>query len=106
MTSRVQVVIDPLTIVTDDGKASDELGKALAQMLQSDLESRASERQNADEKLALVSLSNKRNIIRLTDSCPLRIKSSVHGATGLHMLSANRGEASPSVFNIQTDQTS
>ena len=54
------VVIDPLTVVTDDGKASDELGKALAQMLQSDLESRASEFQNAEKDLALTSSPNSR----------------------------------------------
>jgi Papain family cysteine protease len=57
-----QVVIDPLTIVTDDGKGSDELGKALAQMLQLDLESRASEFQNANLELALTSPTNPRTV--------------------------------------------
>ena len=60
ITGRGQVVIDPLTVVTDDGKGSDELGKALAQMLQSDLESRASEFQNAEKDLALTSSPNPR----------------------------------------------
>jgi hypothetical protein len=48
-----RVVIDPLTVITDDGKGSDELGRTLAQMLQADLESRASEFQNAQQELAL-----------------------------------------------------
>jgi hypothetical protein len=60
ITGTGQVVIDPLTVVTDDGKGSAELGKALAQMLQSDLESRASELQNADKELALISPTNPR----------------------------------------------
>ena len=60
ITGTGQVVIDPLTVVTDDGKGSDELGKALAQMLQSDLESRASEFQNADKELALIPPPNPR----------------------------------------------
>jgi hypothetical protein len=60
ITGTGRVVIDPLTVVTDDGKGSDELGKALAQMLQSDLESRASEFQNAKNELALTSSANSR----------------------------------------------
>jgi hypothetical protein len=58
MTGTGRVVIDPLTVITDDGKGSDELGSALAQMLQADLESRASEFQNAQQELALTSLPN------------------------------------------------
>lgn len=53
-----RVVIDPLTVIADDGKGSDELGRALAQMLQADLESRASEFQNAQQELALTSSPN------------------------------------------------
>jgi hypothetical protein len=58
ITGTGRVVIDPVTVVTDDGKASDELGKALAQMLQADLESRASEFENAQEELTLTSVPN------------------------------------------------
>src|SRR5947209_19388491 len=58
ITGTGRVVIDPLTIVTDDGKSSEELGKALAQMLQADLESRASEFQNAQQELSLSSSQN------------------------------------------------
>jgi hypothetical protein len=61
ITGTGQVVIDPLTIVTDDGKGSDELGRALAQMLQADLESRASEFQNAQLELSLTSSSTPKS---------------------------------------------
>ena len=58
ITGTGRVVIDPVTVVTDDGKGSDELGKALAQMLQADLESRASEFQNAQKELTLTPAPN------------------------------------------------
>lgn len=58
ITGTGRVVIDPVTVITDDGKGSDELGRALAQMLQADLESRASEFQNAQQELALTSSPN------------------------------------------------
>jgi len=58
ITGTGRVVIDPLTVVTDDEKGSDDLGKALAQMLQSDLESRASEFENAQYELSLASPPN------------------------------------------------
>lgn len=58
ITGTGRVVIDPLTVITDDGKGSNELGIALAQMLQADLESRASEFQNAQQELALTSSPN------------------------------------------------
>lgn len=60
ITGTGRVVIDPLTVVSDDGKSSAGLGTALAQMLQSDLESRASEFQNAQKELALTSSPNSR----------------------------------------------
>jgi hypothetical protein len=44
ITGTSRVVIDPLTVVTDEGKGSDELGMTLAQMLQADLESRTRSR--------------------------------------------------------------
>jgi len=76
ITGRGHVVIDPVTVVTDDGKGSDELGKALAQMLQADLESRASEFQNAQRELALTSAPNT----QITEpSSPLRQASEVVG---------------------------
>jgi hypothetical protein len=58
ITGSGRVVIDPLTVITDNGKGSDELGSALAQMLQADLESRASEFQNVQQELALTSPPN------------------------------------------------
>jgi hypothetical protein len=61
ITGTGRVVIDPLTVVTDDGKgSSDALGKTLAQMLQSDLESRVSEFQNAEKELALTTSAGPR----------------------------------------------
>lgn len=42
-----QIVIDPLTVIDNGGKANDELGKALAQMLQARLQSLAHELQDA-----------------------------------------------------------
>jgi hypothetical protein len=53
ITGTGRVVIDPLTVISDDGKSGDELGTALAQMLQADLESHASEFQNAQYELAM-----------------------------------------------------
>lgn len=58
ITGTGRVVIDPLSVITDNGKGSEELGMALAQMLQADLESRASEFQNAQQELALTSSPN------------------------------------------------
>lgn len=43
ITGTGQLVIDPITVVGDDEKGGDELGKALAQMLQARLESIANE---------------------------------------------------------------
>ncbi|HET9342908.1 MAG TPA: C1 family peptidase [Candidatus Eremiobacteraceae bacterium] len=53
ITGSGQVIIDPLSVVNDEGTRNDTLGTALAQMLQSDLESRASEFQAAQKELAL-----------------------------------------------------
>jgi hypothetical protein len=58
ITGTGHVVIDPLSVITDDGKGNDGLGTALAQMLQADLESRASEFQKAQQELALTSSPN------------------------------------------------
>jgi hypothetical protein len=58
ITGTGRVVIDPLSVITDNGRGSEELGMALAQMLQADLESRASEFQNAQQELALTSSPN------------------------------------------------
>jgi|SRR5579875_1024346 len=74
-----QVVIDPVTVVTDDGKGSDQLGKALAQILQADLESRVADFQNAQKELALTSLPNKpgkdvvANVRGWTPNVPLKL---------------------------------
>jgi hypothetical protein len=46
-----QVVIDPLTVVNGEGKGDDELGKAMAQMLQARLGSLASDLRNAQAGL-------------------------------------------------------
>jgi hypothetical protein len=72
ITGTGRVVIDPLTVVTDDGKGNEDLGKALAQMLQSDLESRASEFQNAQYELALISSPSS----QATGSSPPRLQGS------------------------------
>jgi hypothetical protein len=75
-------VIDPLTIVTDDGKGSDELGRALAQMLQADLESRASEFQNAQQELSLTSSPNaKTGQESPPNTKPVEVISNVRGWT-------------------------
>jgi C1A family cysteine protease len=58
ITGTGRVVIDPLMVITDNGQGSDNLGSALAQMLQADLESRASEFQNAQQELTLTSPPN------------------------------------------------
>jgi hypothetical protein len=47
-----QVVIDPLTVVDDGGKANEEVGQALALMLQSRLESLANDLRDAQAGLA------------------------------------------------------
>jgi hypothetical protein len=57
-----RVVIAPLTVVTDDAKGDDALGTALAEMLQSDLESRVSEFENAENELSLTSAPDSRVI--------------------------------------------
>jgi len=82
ITGTGQVVIDPLTIVTDDGKGSDELGRALAQMLQADLESRASEFQNAQQELSLTSSPNpKAGQESSLDTKPVELMGNVRGWT-------------------------
>jgi hypothetical protein len=42
-----QIVIDPLTVIDNGGKTNDELGKALAQMLQARLQSLVRELRDA-----------------------------------------------------------
>ena len=82
ITGTGQVVIDPLTIVTDDGKGSDELGRALAQMLQADLESRASEFQNAQQELSLTSSPSPRAGQETSpDAKPVEVMGNVRGWT-------------------------
>src|SRR5262249_9095037 len=44
-----QVVIDPMTVIDNDGKGTEELGKALAQMLQARIQSLVRELQDAQE---------------------------------------------------------
>jgi hypothetical protein len=82
ITGTGRVVIDPLTVITDDGKRSDELGTALAQMLQADLESRASEFQNAQQELALTSSPNPQGTGATSpDTRPIEVVGNVRGWT-------------------------
>jgi hypothetical protein len=82
VTGTGRVVIDPLTVITDDGKGSDELGRALAQMLQADLESRASEFQNAQQELALTSSPNFQTTgASSPDTRPIEVVGNVRGWT-------------------------
>lgn len=82
ITGTGRVVIDPLTIVTDQGKGSDEVGKALAQMLQADLESRVSEFQNAQQELSLTSSPNpKAGDDSLPEAKPVELLGNVRGWT-------------------------
>ncbi|MFI5340529.1 MAG: C1 family peptidase [Candidatus Methylomirabilales bacterium] len=53
-----QVVIDPLTVVEDSGKRNEEVGGALALMLQSRLESLAGELRDAQAGLAMSATSS------------------------------------------------
>jgi hypothetical protein len=46
---RGQVIIDPLTVITSEGKGDDELGKALAQMLQARVQSLFQELRDAQQ---------------------------------------------------------
>jgi hypothetical protein len=52
-----QVVIDPLTVVDDEGKNNEEVGKALALMLHSRLESVASDLRDAQAGLTTISVA-------------------------------------------------
>jgi hypothetical protein len=82
ITGTGRVVIDPLTIVTDDGKGGDDLGKALAQMLQADLESRVSEFQNAQQDLSLTTSPNTKIVYKSSpDAKPVELVGNVRGWT-------------------------
>jgi hypothetical protein len=82
VTGTGRVVIDPLTVITEDGKGSDELGKALAQMLQAYLESRASEFQNAQQELALTAAPNPQAADPTSPSTrPIEVVGNVRGWT-------------------------
>jgi len=82
ITGTGRVVIDPLTIVTDEGKGGDELGKALAQMLQADLESRVSEFQNAQQELSLTSSPNTKTRYESSpEAKPVELMGNVRGWT-------------------------
>jgi hypothetical protein len=82
VTGTGRVVIDPLTVITDDGKGNDQLGTALAQMLQADLESRASEFQNAQQELALTSAPNyKTTGTSAPDKQPIEMMGNIRGWT-------------------------
>src|SRR5262249_33696598 len=66
----------------DDGKGTDQLGTALAQMLQADLESRASGFQSAQQELALTSSPNsKATGASSPDAQPIEVVGNVRGWT-------------------------